>query len=338
MNQNAPLFVIGTERSGSNLLRLMLNAHPRISVPHPPHILHYFAPLERGYGDLQQDRNFARLVRDVLRLVKVHIHPWAYKPQFDYVLKAAAPRDALGIKAALYRGHMHFDGKARWGCKSTFVVHHVKRVVRAFPDARFLWLIRDPRDVAVSSRISVFNPFHRQRTAQLWTREQRLGLAAEASLGPARLKRVYYEELIADPAAALRAISAFLGEDYSESMLRYYEGPDARRGAALSASWANVARPVNPNNAGRFRTELSDHERALVEAEAGDVMNALGYPLEHPPLAPRWRLAPHAHSIALDYALRLRVEAHSLMHERNHWRRWARRCLLTWLQLVGWHV
>ena len=50
----APLFIIGTERSGSNLLRLILDAHPGITVPHPPHVMNYFAALEGRYGDLQQ--------------------------------------------------------------------------------------------------------------------------------------------------------------------------------------------------------------------------------------------------------------------------------------------
>ena len=57
---------MGTERSGSNLLRLILNAHSRIAVPHPPHVLRYFAPLEAGYGDLSRRGNRARLVDDVL--------------------------------------------------------------------------------------------------------------------------------------------------------------------------------------------------------------------------------------------------------------------------------
>ena len=63
-----PLYIIGTERSGSNLLRVILNAHADIDVPHPPHILKYFHALAPGYGDLKGRRARATLVRDVLRL------------------------------------------------------------------------------------------------------------------------------------------------------------------------------------------------------------------------------------------------------------------------------
>ena len=68
-----PIFIAGTERSGSNLLRLILNSHSEIAVPHPPHVVRYFAPLEVAYGDLADDQNFADFVRDITRLVPWHI-------------------------------------------------------------------------------------------------------------------------------------------------------------------------------------------------------------------------------------------------------------------------
>ena len=82
-----PLFIIGTERSGSNLLRVILNSHPNIVIPHPPHIMRYFGPLEARYGDLSRHRNLRRLVDDVLRLVKAHIHPWSWIPKADDILQ-----------------------------------------------------------------------------------------------------------------------------------------------------------------------------------------------------------------------------------------------------------
>ncbi|WP_372521940.1 sulfotransferase, partial [Sulfuricaulis sp.] len=64
------IFMIGTQRSGSNLLRLMLNELPRIAAPHPPHILQRMLPLVPNYGDLEKRENFAQLVEDVCRLVE----------------------------------------------------------------------------------------------------------------------------------------------------------------------------------------------------------------------------------------------------------------------------
>ncbi len=66
------IFMIGTQRSGSNLLRLMLNELPRIAAPHPPHILQRMIPLAPNYGDLEIRENFAQLVDDVCRLVELN--------------------------------------------------------------------------------------------------------------------------------------------------------------------------------------------------------------------------------------------------------------------------
>jgi hypothetical protein len=70
------LFMIGTQRSGSNMLRLMLNQQPAIAAPHPPHILERFMPILPLYGDLQSDRNFDRLVDDVCRMIELNPVSW----------------------------------------------------------------------------------------------------------------------------------------------------------------------------------------------------------------------------------------------------------------------
>ena len=71
-----PILMIGTQRSGSNLLRLMLNQLPDIAAPHPPHILQRMMPLEKGYGDLSKDKKFQLLVDDVCKLVELNPVPW----------------------------------------------------------------------------------------------------------------------------------------------------------------------------------------------------------------------------------------------------------------------
>ena len=63
-----PIFMIGTQRSGSNLLRLMLNQLPELAAPHPPHILQRMTPLLSEYGDLSRPKAFAELVDDVVVL------------------------------------------------------------------------------------------------------------------------------------------------------------------------------------------------------------------------------------------------------------------------------
>lgn len=322
---DAPVFIVGTERSGSNLLRLILNAHSRIHVPHPPHILKYFSPIEASYGDLSQDEHLRLLIRDVGRLLEVHIHPWEPPMDPEAVLREARPRDLMGVFAAVYDQQLQHTGKARWGCKSTFVIHHLDRVVARFPDARFVWLVRDPRDVAASSRRSVFSPFHPYLTAQLWAEQQRLGDVALSRLGSAQVHLLRYEDLLAEPEPKIRAICDFLGEEFEPAQLAFNRTEAAKKISQLSESWANASAPILSDNTAKYRGDLSLDEVRAVESVAGELMRRFDYPLEFPGLSlPPVQGLSLAVVHAKDQWWRLGVELRSMRRDKNHWRRWAR--------------
>lgn len=331
----APLFIIGTERSGSNLLRLILNAHSRIVIPHPPHVMRYFTPLEGRYGDLADDSRFRCLVADVLALVHAHIHPWDWIPAPEDVFARARARSVLGVYVALHEALLAHTGKARWGCKSTFMVDHVADLRAALPGARFLWLFRDPRDVAASSKESVFSAFHPALSARLWVAQQEKAIAAEPGGG---VLRVRYEDLVAEPEAAVQRICAFLEEPFEPEMLRWFQKEEAAKSAALSESWKNTAAPMQKDRLARYRRDLRPEEIAVVEEIAGPTMEMLGYVRDLPVPAPlaglrawlreaTWRL--------LDDLLWLRVELRSLRRDLNVARRRDRFWLM---QRIKWRL
>lgn len=333
MASTDPIFIIGTERSGSNLLRVILTSHSRIDVPHPPHVMKYFTPLEARYGDLSQPDRLQALTRDVLRLLAMHIHPWEPDLDAERLVATADPPDLLGIFFALQEQHMAWAGKARWGNKSTFMLTSVDRVLAHRPGARFIWLVRDPRDVAASSRKSVFSPFHPFLTAQLWATQQTECLALAERLGPDVVLRVHYEDLVADPEATIARVCAFLGEAFEPTMLHYHKSTKTKREASLSESWQNTAAPVLRGNAGKWRQALRPEEAAAVEGVCGELMATLGYATctteawraPSPTRRLRWRLSNERD--------RLRIEWRSLRKDDNHWRRWGRAALLGGLYL-----
>lgn len=331
----SPIFIIGTERSGSNLLRLILHAHSRIAVPHPPHLVRYFAPLMRSYGDLRSDRAFSLFTRDVVRLLETHIHPWEVTIDVED-LRRTARRDLLGVYVAIYQQYCDALGKARWGCKSTFMIDWVKPLLDRIPDAQFLFLVRDPRDVAASSRRAVFSTFHPYRTALLWQEQQEQGLELLQALPAQTLHHLRYEDLVREPERAVRSLCSFLEEDFEPAMLRHFEGEEARRTAALAEAWANTSRPVNVASVGRFDKDMSPREVLLVESVTAGSMVRLGYA----PTRPAPELAAAAPGIlerlsigVMEVALWLRVEVRSLYRDRNVGRRWRRALLMTRLRL-----
>ena len=330
-----PCFIIGTERSGSNLLRLILNAHPDIVIPHPPHVMRYFGALEPKYGNLAEDARFRALVTDVLALVAAHIHPWEWIPTVEDLVARARWRSVFGVYVALHEALLAHVGKARWACKSTFMIDHVEQVRQALPGARFLWLVRDARDVAASGRESVFSAFHPAYSARLWDEQQKKGLAAEAG---GDVLRVMYESLVAEPEAEVRRICAFLDEPFEPDMLRWFEKGEAVKSASLSESWKNTAAPMKKDRLARYRKDLSAEEIALVEEIAGDTLLAVGYPLDGPRRPPPTGFAAWLREVGWglwDDLYWLRVEWRSSRKDKNVGRRWQRYWLM---QRIKWRL
>jgi len=276
-----PLFIVGTERSGSNLLRLILDTHPNISIPHPPHIMHEIAPLEHRYGDLAQDKNFRSLINAAVRIVEFHFAPWDIDIDRERIFKEAADRNAYCVKRAIYEQFMRAKGKRRWGCKSTFMIHYTDVVCKYHQTPKFIHLIRDGRDVAVSARDSVFNHFHPHYVSLLWSDQQKLAMRLSSELPKEQFITVHYEELVSDPEKEVRKICNFIGEDYVNKMLKYASRPDSTALAGISKSWENLSRPILANNTKKYRHKLTRDEIFAVERNAFKELNHFGYALEN---------------------------------------------------------
>jgi hypothetical protein len=318
----APFFLIGSERSGSNLLRLVLATHSRLAVPHPPHLVRYFKPIQSRYGDLSRPGPFHALVRDVRHLLDVHIHPWDVPLDWDRIEAEASPRDAFGIHYALYDQYAAARGKVRWGCKSTFMVDEVPTLAAHHPGAVFLWLYRDPRDVAASARRSVFSPSHPVLTAELWRDQQATARRWERE--GFRVVRVAYEEMVAEPERVTRAVCVALDEAFEPAMLRFFETEEARRTASLSESWANVGAAVDKGRVGRAREVLSAEEIRQVEAICVAEMAELGY-VPSAPVAPLVVSdADRARYRRAAWWMDAGIELRSVRNDKNVWRRWRR--------------
>jgi hypothetical protein len=270
-----PIFIVGTERSGSNLLRLLLNELDSVCVPHPPHLMRDLSPLVASYGNLQDDIAFRQLIDAAVRLVELHFAPWPFAVDRERVFLTARSRDLYSIYAAIYEQYRLHERKPRWACKSTFMVHQIPTILLNHRSPQFIHLVRDPRDVAVSARRSIFSHYHPYYVARLWSAEQRL--AREAQIGKSKWLTVRYESLIENPAQEMRRVCKFLGERYHDRLLEYFNKPAAQELSHLSRSWENVARPVISDNSRKYLRALTSHEVALIESLAHEEMTALGY-------------------------------------------------------------
>ncbi|NVB40394.1 sulfotransferase [Pseudenhygromyxa sp. WMMC2535] len=292
MSRLHPNFLICSERSGSNLLRSLLNAHPEIYAPEPIHLGAFWERVEE-FGDLRQSASWRALLAAIVEFLagwKGSLHP---SLRLDVAsLDAAIPeRSFAAIYDHLYALGLAAAGKRRLFIKENHTAQRAPIFRAAYPDASFVYQVRDPRDFLASCKaFPSYKYGSAQAAIEIWCADQQATIELRAQLPAGRVHAGSYEALIHDPEAELVRLCAFLAVDYAPEMLEFYKTEDARR-AATHAAWRNLGKPIMTGNAGRYAQTLTRDEIAMVEAHSGALMDRLGYPrslaaADLPPLPP----------------------------------------------------
>lgn len=269
---------VGTQRSGSNLLRLMLNQLPEISAPHPPHILKTFFPLLKQYGDLTKKDNFRLLAADVCEWVNVNPVPWE-GVQFDAddVISRCTSPTLIDLFSVIYEQKAIHDRASFWCCKSMESVHYVDEIESSGLKPYYLFIYRDGRDVALSFMKAIVGPKHIYYLAKKWAEEQKLSLRVREKVGDDRFIQVRYEELIHSPRSVMKTICEKLSVPFSDEIFEYFHSEESINTANAGQMWKNVVKPIMPDNHDKFKQEFTEEQLRIFEQVAGDVLDQLGY-------------------------------------------------------------
>ena len=273
-----PVFMIGTQRSGSNLLRLMLNQLTEIASPHPPHILERMFPLMEYYGNFDNDESFYKLIDDVCRLVELNPVEWSGM-SFDRheIAVKAKSRSLLGVYAAIHDFYAEAQGAKTWCCKSLANIKYVKEIEEHFDNPKYIYLYRDGRDVALSFQKAVVGEKHIYNIANGWAATQNMALKFKELIDENRFYSVSYEQLTQQPEETARSLCTFLGTDYVPQMLDFHKTKEAENAANSSDLWGNVTSPILKNNSKKYLSEMAMTDISIFESVAGNVLDALGY-------------------------------------------------------------
>jgi Sulfotransferase family len=270
--------MIGTQRSGSNLLRLMLNQLDGIAAPHPPHVLQRLMPLMSTYGDLSQETNFQLLVDDVCKLIELNPVPWdGVSLNRNDVASRCKDHSLVAVFFAVYDILAETWGAEQWCCKSLANVFYLPEIIDYCHDAKFIYLYRDGRDVALSFQKAVVGEKHIYHIAQEWSKAQRLALGLRKFLSSEQFHSISYESLVNDSEASLKDLCKFMDVKYTSDMLNFHQSNEASNAAASSSLWNNVTQPIMKQNTQKFLTNATEEEIIIFESVAGDVLDALGY-------------------------------------------------------------
>jgi len=279
--RSGQVFIVGMNGSGTTMLLDCLAGHSRLyGFPGETKVLTYFIQHEARYGDLRIEGNFVKLWHDLRTAIggrgwrsgvdHAAIQRWGEKPRsvasiFDSIMSTLAATEGKGI----------------WCEKTPMYVHHIRTLSVAFPEARFIHIIRDGRDSAASfHRRWKFNPI---RTVFRWKLAVQAGRTQGTHLGE-RYCEIRYERLTTMPEESLRELCRFLDVPFEPEILK----PARHRPEMTGSSAISIAR--NERRADQY------FEPAMlkkIERVAGRLLVECGYAThyvagdEDPP---KWRL------------------------------------------------
>jgi hypothetical protein len=282
-------FVVGATRSGTTLLRLMLDAHPEMAIPSETH---FIPDLIKAYRlESATPERMCEVVTAHRRWGDFHLDPEELLERF----RAIDPINPGDAARAFFQLYAEREGKTRWGDKTPGYVREMHRIESVLPEARFVHLVRDGRDVALSVLGMNWGPSTVPEAAFRW--KKRILRAREQAPRIGHYVEIRYEDLVRDTEVTLRRICEFVDLPYDEEMLRYHEraserlqekardldrGPDKapQTAEARLESHALATQPPDPERIERWRTEMSVEDRAVYEELAGDLLADLGYDVE----------------------------------------------------------
>ena len=288
-------FIVGSPRSGTTLLRLMLDSHPDLAIPPETWFLPKLGDLA-GRGEALREAFFREIVTSPAGATI-----WGdfqiSAGDFHAGLAAIRPFTVAAGCRLFYRLYAARFGKPRWGDKTPMYAHHLRAIERVLPEARFVHLVRDGRDAATSLRERWFSPGHDIGVQAAFWRDNLLA-ARRQGAECRHFLEVRFEDLVEDSEAVLRRICDFIALDFRPEMLRYHERAPRRleeHGARYAVDGrllvsreerlrqqAHTRVPPDAAKIGAWRAALSPEEGRRFEEIAGDLLAAYGYSVEKP--------------------------------------------------------
>lgn len=274
---NNGIQIIGTQRSGSNLLRVILDQSPEIASPHPPHILVTFIPLLAAYGTLDAV-TYRRLVKDVVAYVNANPVPWdGVVLDEEQLFRQSETYHLFTLNRLIYEQAAISKNAKYWCCKSMANVHYAAEMEAFGLRPKYVFLYRDGRDVACSFKKAIVGEKHIYHLAQQWKKDQQACIRLRETLPADRFFSLSYEQLITEPESEIRRLCHFLDIEYRADMLLFHDSRTSKLTAAAGEMWSNLEKPIIRNNTGKFLKEFKAHDLDIFELVAGETLTALNY-------------------------------------------------------------
>lgn len=269
---HGPVFVVGTDRAGKTTLAGILNSHPSIAIP--DFGTNYWTEFHKRFGDLSSTSNGLRAFEAIVdydRTRMLAIDPEGLRSEF-----LSGPRTYAHLFSLPLEHYARSQGKPRWGAQSGMLEVFADIIIDAYPGARIIHMIRDPRDRFVAAR-------HRASqgrggvgaAAARWLHSVSLA-ERNALCHPDQYLVLRYEDLVTAPEDTVRKVCSFIDEDYKEHMLEF-TGSSERRSRLLGNGTGGRSSVLSDEFVGTYRSALPPIETFYLEQRTAAKLDTHGY-------------------------------------------------------------
>ena len=285
MSADRPIIVVGCPRSGTTMLQLMLHSHPRIAIPAETRFVLSAYQQRRAFGDLRRPERRRALARWIVDREQTRFGDLGLDAEETVERITAAPPTLGSALGTVFQGYAARFNKPRWGDKRPAYLQNLDMILRLFPDAQIVNIVRDGRDCVASLKEMSWHRQNIYATVAAWARAVDDGRRAAHRLDGTQYHQLRYEDLVADPHGELAKLCAFLGELYDPAMAN--PSSAARVAVPVDKTWHERTRSdVTTQRVRSWEQRLTSDEIALCEAAFGGRLRDCGYDLSGAPAPP----------------------------------------------------
>lgn len=287
----APIFIVGNPRTGSTLLRLMLTMHQSIVIPPESGFLVWWYDKYKDWKPSDNnDERLSSYLKDLFTSKK--IETWNIsRSGLENYLKKAAPKNYSELSSCVYKyfGTCFNAGFKIWGDKNNWYLDHIDKIKDIFPNAFFIHIVRDGRDVACSykelykkrlkEKYAPNLPNKINDIARQWSRNLDTIQKSLRKIKRSKLVEVRYEDLVESPEVTLKQLCKKLKVRFDPAMFKHHElNKKIHLVPKQYMGWKeDTYKKVNTTSVGRYKKELTVKERETFERIAEKQLRNYGY-------------------------------------------------------------
>ncbi len=292
MNHQSPFFILANPRSGSSLLRIVCDCNENLTVPPESGFLLWWRTKYSNITakDICTPDILNELVEDILSSKKFETWKIEKEQLLDF-LKLHKPRSYAEVGSLVYYFQAHTRGKHPkiWGDKNNYYIHHLEEIIELYPEARFIHLIRDGRDVAcsyrnlpaISSKSDYFPnlPVALEEIAKEWMENNIRIEAFLQNSASGKFIVVNYEDVVLSLETTSRKICNFLEVSFDTQMLEYdVLNKKNSLEPSQTLDWKmNTLKKPDKSRINQYLDQFTTAEIEMFNEQAGTVLKSYGY-------------------------------------------------------------